>query len=63
MPRGPENPGICAYCGEVVTKRGVMKHMDKYSNRKEALQAAVASNRPMRNLWHLRVQNAADKDC
>jgi hypothetical protein len=29
MPRRPENPGTCAYCGEIITKRGVAKHLDK----------------------------------
>jgi len=62
MPRRPENPGTCAYCGEVITKRSVNKHMDKCPKRQEALTSAAASNRPEETLWHLRVQDAYDKD-
>ena len=62
MPRGPENPGTCAYCGEIITKRGVSKHLDKCPKRQEALVGAAASNRPVETLWHLRVQDAYDKD-
>jgi hypothetical protein len=62
MPRGPENPGTCAYCGEAITKRGVMKHLEKCSERQEALASAAASSRPVETLWHLRVQDAYDKD-
>lgn len=62
MPRGPENPGTCAYCGEVVTKRGVAKHLDKCPKRQEALLSAANSSRPVQTLWHLRVEDAAVKD-
>jgi len=62
MPRRPDNPGACAYCGEIVTKRGVGKHLDKCSKRQEALASAAASSRPVEKLWHLRVQDAYDKD-
>jgi hypothetical protein len=62
MPRRPENPGTCACCGEVITKRGIVKHLDKCSKRQEALSAAEVSSRPIETLWHLRVQDAYDKD-
>jgi len=62
MPRRPENPGTCAYCGEIITKRGVAKHLEKCSKRQEALFSAESSNRPVETLWHLRVQDAYDKD-
>ncbi len=62
MPRRPENPGTCAYCGEIITKRGVVKHLDKCPKRQEALFAADASSRPVETLWHLRVQDSYDKD-
>ena len=62
MPRRPENPGTCAYWGEIITKRGVVKHLDKCPKRQEALAAAKASSRPVETLWHLRVQDAYDKD-
>jgi hypothetical protein len=62
MPRRPENLGTCAYCGEIITKRGVSKHLDKCPKRQEALEIAAASSRPVETLWHLRVQDAYDKD-
>ena len=62
MPRKPENPGTCAYCGETITKRSVAKHLDKCSKRQEALLAAEASSRLEETLWHLRVQDAYNKD-
>jgi hypothetical protein len=45
MPRRPENPGTLAYCGEIITKRGVAKQLDKCPKRQEALIAVGASNR------------------
>lgn len=62
MARRPEPRGTCAYCGEVITKRSVSKHLEKCSKRQETLFAAEASSRPVETLWHLRVQDADDKD-
>ncbi|PKO13490.1 MAG: hypothetical protein CVU39_18995 [Chloroflexi bacterium HGW-Chloroflexi-10] len=62
MPRSPENTGTCGYCGEVITKRGVTKHLEKCPMRIEALQTATDSQRPMETIWHLRVQDADNKD-
>jgi hypothetical protein len=63
MPRRPENPGTCAYCGEIITKRGVVKHLDKCSKRRKLFPLqSEASSRPEETIWHLRVQDAYDKD-
>lgn len=62
MSRKPESRGTCAYCGEVITKRSVTKHLDKCPRRLEAVQSAAASSRSVETLWHLRVQDAYDKD-
>lgn len=62
MPRKPESRGACAYCGEVFTKRSAAKHLEKCPRRLELIQTAAASDRPEENLWHLRVQDAYDKD-
>jgi len=62
MPRSPENRGTYAYYGEVATKRGVIKHLEKCSKRIEALQSAEVSNRPTETLWHLQIQDAYLKD-
>jgi hypothetical protein len=62
MPRRPESRGSCAYCGETITKRGVKKHLANCPKRQEILLAAEESSRPPEQLWHLRVQDAYDKD-
>ena len=62
MPRNPENRGTCTYCGEVITKRSVAKHLEKCTKRLETLQIAASSERPLETLWHLRVQDAYVKD-
>lgn len=62
MTRRLENPGTCTYCGEVITKRSVSKHLDKCPKRQETLVTARTSSRPVETLWHLRVQDAYDKD-
>lgn len=62
MPRKPESRGTCNYCGEIITKRSVGKHLIKCPKRQEALQTATASSRQDETLWHLRVQDAYDKD-
>jgi hypothetical protein len=62
MPRKPENPGTCAYYGEVITKRSVAKHLDKCPKHLETLQIAASRDRPFETLWHLRVQDAYDKN-
>lgn len=56
------NPGTCAYCGEVIAKRSVVSHLKKCPKRQETLSLAEASNRPVDTLWHLRVQDAHNKD-
>ena len=62
MPRKPESRGTCAYCGEVITKRSVAKHLEKCPKRLDVLQTAASSDRPVETLWQLRVQDAYDKD-
>lgn len=62
MPRSPESRGTCIFCGEIVTKRSVIKHLAKCSKWLEHFQAAENSSRPMETLWHLRVQDAHNKD-
>jgi hypothetical protein len=55
-------PGICTYCNEIITKRSVIKHLEKCSSRLGVLQTAETSDRPVETLWCLRVQDAYDKD-
>ena len=62
MPRKPENRGACAYCGEVITRRSVSKHMDRCPQRQAILASAAKSNRKVEKLWHLRIQDAYNRD-
>jgi hypothetical protein len=62
MPRRPEPLGACAFCNEVITKRSIFKHLEKCPKRQESLVTVETSNRPVETLWHLRVQDAHDKD-
>jgi len=55
MPRKPETRGTCAYCGGVVTRRGVDKHLAACQKRQAALQA---SNQPSETLWRLHLQGS-----
>lgn len=57
-----ENPGTCVYCNAVITRRGVSKHLDHCQKRQESLEIAAACNREVETLWHLRVQDAYNKD-
>lgn len=38
------------------------KHLEKCIPRQEAIQKAESNQRPVDNLWHLRIQDAYDKD-
>jgi hypothetical protein len=62
MPRSPESRGTCSFCGEIITRRGVLKHLEKCSKWQEHFHAAEISDRPIETLWHLRVQDAQSKD-
>jgi hypothetical protein len=62
MPRRPEPPGTCAFCNEVITRRSIAKHLEKCPKWQESLVTAETSSRPVKTLWHLRVQDAHEKD-
>ena len=62
MTRRPQSRGICTYCGVELSKAGMSKHLDICPRRLEITQQAEASDRPVERLWHLRVQDAYDKD-
>ncbi|MGC1376915.1 MAG: hypothetical protein WA821_11850, partial [Anaerolineales bacterium] len=62
MPRSPETRGNCAYCGETITKRSVPKHLAGCSKRQASLQAVESAKTPAETLWHLRIQDAYDKN-
>lgn len=62
MSRRPENPGICAFCGESMTKRGVLSHLKKCVAWRKIQENTAVSNRPEGHIWHLRVQDMYDPD-
>jgi hypothetical protein len=62
MPRKPQSRGTCAYCGAELSKAGISKHLETCPKRLESIQTAEASDRPRETLWHLRVQDAYDKN-
>jgi hypothetical protein len=62
MPRIPESRGTCLFCGEIIVKRSVVKHLAKCLKRQECIQAAEANPRLEETLWHLRVQGANAKE-
>ena len=53
MARNPETRGTCAYCDEVVTKRGIDKHLVTCQKRQAALQASAQTSE---TLWRLHLQ-------
>ena len=59
MARNPETRGTCTDCGEVVTKRGVDKHLIKCQKRQTALQASTQNPE---TLWRLRAQGSFNHD-
>ena len=58
MPRKPETPGTCTYCGEVITRRAVDKHLAVCQKRQAVLQA---SNQADETLWRLQIQPTYNK--
>lgn len=62
MARTPQSRGKCQYCEEETTKRDMTKHLAACNQRAQAIQTANAGKQPQETLWHLRVQDAYQKD-
>ena len=56
-----QSRGTCIYCGTETSKAGITKHLQSCPRLMESIQIAEASDRPVENLWHLRVQSADSK--
>jgi hypothetical protein len=56
MARGKQSSGQCAYCGEVVNKAGVVRHLSACPKRQEVLTKADHSRISSERLQNLRVQ-------
>jgi hypothetical protein len=59
MPRKSENRGTCAFCGETLLRRGIVKHLEKCANYQ---QAQGESTQAAENIWRVRVQDAYNSD-
>ncbi len=59
MPRKPENRGTCAFCGEILLRRSVARHLEKCADYQQAL---ARSDQPPETIWRLRVQDARNSD-
>lgn len=59
MPRKPETRGACAFCGETLLRRAILKHLSTCQNYQ---QAQAQSALPVENIWRVRVQDAYNSD-
>jgi len=62
MSRKPQSRGKCQYCGDETAKGGMSKHLAACAARAQTVQSADAGKQPEEVLWHLRVQDAYNKD-
>jgi len=62
MPRTPQSRGKCQYCGEETAKSGMSRHLAKCEKRAKIIQTADEGKQPEETFWHIRVQDAHDKD-
>ena len=62
MARKAQSRGNCAYCGAEFAKSGAGRHLKKCSKKLGLIQTAEISKLPTENLWHLRIQDAYNKD-
>ena len=56
MARGKQSTGQCMYCGQVISKGGMLKHLSACSQRQAMLLKAQANKETSEILHHLRVQ-------
>lgn len=62
MPRQTAVNGVCCYCNQEVSKNGVTKHLSACTKRREAIAQAEAKSGKNEKLYHLRIQDAYQKD-
>lgn len=62
MTRKAQSRGTCLYCKQELTKSSMTKHWDKCPGRLQALQTADQNPKPAQKLYHVRVEDAYDKD-
>lgn len=62
MTRRQQSKGTCSYCGKVMSKAGMTKHLSTCSERLSAIATADAKKSSSEPLFHLRIQDAYIKD-
>ena len=62
MANTTQHKGTCSYCGEIITKRGVAKHLSNCNDRKNVLEKAGRKKEDPETLLHLRVEDAYRKE-
>jgi len=62
MPRGKQSKGQCAYCGQEMSKGGVIRHLSTCPQRQELIARVERKPAPRERLYHLRVQAAGQSE-
>lgn len=58
MARTKQSKGSCLYCGHETTKGAMSRHLSACPRRREAIDTASQTRRPVETLFHLRVQDS-----
>ncbi len=58
MARRKQSRGVCHYCGRVLAKSGMSRHLKSCEKRQAAIAAADQAQGPDEDIYHLRVQDA-----
>lgn len=62
MPRGKQSKGQCAYCGQEMSKGGVIRHLSTCPQRQELIARTERKQARRERLYHLRVQAAEQNE-
>lgn len=62
MPRGKQIKGTCEYCKAEFSKSGIPNHLPRCPSRQVAIENAERGNLKSETLFHLRVQDAWQKE-
>jgi len=62
MPTRKQSKGVCAYCGKEASKAAITKHLATCPERQAAIATAEAKKGTSESLYHLRVQDAYQKE-
>lgn len=57
MARRKQTRGTCSYCGRVLARSGMLRHLETCSQREAAIAAANQGTGTTEKLYHLRIQD------